>query len=863
MTTTSSQPKSETEILDDPARNLDTAATGQPLSVTAGAADKAEIPTINGAAPDPAPDWAARLAPNHAKMIKDSAISPEVATERGYFTATKKVELRDIGFADYQRIVPALVVPVYSLTGEIVNYQIRPDRPRIPRSKNGKAPKPLKYETRADSRMALDVPPPARAWLGDPARPLFVTEGARKADSAVSKNLCCVALLGVWNWRGENEDGGSTALADWESIATKGRKVYIAFDSDVVEKKSVCGAMTRLKAFLGSRGADVKIIYLPSGEGGVKVGLDDFFAVGHTVDELLALATDKLREPIDDGPEDPAVPRGFQLLDAGLHAITDDNDKPLFVCSPLKVLAQTRADDSTAWGRLLEWKDPDGVVHRWAIGMNEFRGDTREWLGRLLDEGLIVGSSRKSKEKLGDYIQSSMPGVKARCVTRPGWHGAAYVDAAGAINAPDGEEIILQTSADWLRGFDSKGSLEDWKSQIGQYCRRNPLLLFGASAAFAAKVLGPLGIENAGFHLRDSSSKGKTTTVQVAASVDGDGAEKDGYVESWRATANGLEAVCERHNDSILPLDEISQCDPHVAAETAYLIANGQGKARMSKYVTARRRATWRTITLSNGEMSLATHVAQVGKRLRAGQEVRLLDIPAGGRQFGAFDNLHGFADGQKFADHLKLAAGQFYGVAGREFVRRLTAEDSDFSQTQKAFRIYQDQFIARLSIGSASSEVTRAAAKFALVAFAGEMATAYRLTGWEEGDAEGAAAELFGEWLSARGSSGAADDEAIIRQVRLFIEQHGESRFRRLDADDARTIVNRAGYFDGADAIYYFSREVFQTEVCRGFDPVQAAKALERRKLLTTNHGLQFKRRDPDTGKVAPFYAVSGAILE
>jgi hypothetical protein len=44
------------------------------------------------------------------------------------------------------------------------------------------------------------------------------------------------------------------------------------------------GSLKRLKAFLESRGADVKIIYLPSGEGGVKVGLDDFFAQGRTVD---------------------------------------------------------------------------------------------------------------------------------------------------------------------------------------------------------------------------------------------------------------------------------------------------------------------------------------------------------------------------------------------------------------------------------------------------------------------------------------------------------------------------------------------------------------------------------------------------
>jgi len=822
----------------------------------------------NGAAPDPALDWKVRLAPNHAKLIEDSAVLPEVAIERGYFTATKKAQLKDLGFKDYQQLPPALVVPIYGVTGEIVNYQIRPDRPRILKSKNGKAAKPLKYETVADSHIRLDVPPAARAWLGDPERPLFITEGARKADSAVSRGLCCVALLGVWNWRGSNDHGGLTAMADWESITLKAkharRNAYIVFDSDVMEKKSVYAAMKRLKAFLESRGADVKIVYLPAGEGAAKMGLDDYLAMGRTVDELLALATDKLRDPIDDGPKDPAVPPGFKLTDDGVYAASgggEDDDDRLFVCSPLKVLAHTRADDKTNWGKLLEWADYDQTVHKWAMGMEELAGDSKEYLRRLMSEGLRVGSSRKAKERLSDYIQSSNPQKKVRCVTRPGWHGAAYVDAAGAVNAPDGEDIILQTSADWPRGFDSGGTLDEWKAQISQYCRRNSLLLFGVSAAFGAKLLGPLGVENAGFHLRGTSSKGKTTITQVAASVDGEGVEKGGYVESWRATANGLEAVCERHNDSILPLDELAQCDPHIAAETAYLIANGQAKARMSRYVTARRRASWRTVLFSTGEISLATHIMQVGKKVRAGQEVRLLDIPAGERQFGAFDDLHAFADGKRFAEHLKLAAGRYYGVAGREFVRKLTADDPDFSQTHEASQIFQSEFIARLKIEGASSEVGRAAAKFALVAFAGETATAYGLTGWEEGDALGAAEDLFADWIGARGSKDGADDEAIIRQVRLFVEQHGEARFRRLDATDERTVINRAGYFDGEN--YFFFREVFRAEACRGFDVAHAARALKGRGFLVTNKDNRYNRRDPDTGKVAAFYAVSASIME
>ena len=99
--------------------------------------------------------------------------------------------------------------------------------------------------------------------------------------------------------------GGTTALADWESITLKERLVYIVFDSDVMTKTSVSQALARLKAFLEGRHAHVRLIYLPTGPGGAKVGLDDYLAAEHAIDDLLALATTELRS---DGnrPVEPA-----------------------------------------------------------------------------------------------------------------------------------------------------------------------------------------------------------------------------------------------------------------------------------------------------------------------------------------------------------------------------------------------------------------------------------------------------------------------------------------------------------------------------------------------------------------------------
>ena len=107
------------------------------------------------------------LAEQHKHLIEDSAISAEVSRERGYFTATRKTQLETLGFARVQRNVPALVIPIRDAAGSIVNYQIRPDQPRI-----GEAGKPVKYETPAGFPPTFDVPLRCREGLRSSHTPL-------------------------------------------------------------------------------------------------------------------------------------------------------------------------------------------------------------------------------------------------------------------------------------------------------------------------------------------------------------------------------------------------------------------------------------------------------------------------------------------------------------------------------------------------------------------------------------------------------------------------------------------------------------------------------------------------------------------
>ena len=70
---------------------------------------------------------------------------------------------------------------------------------------------------------------------------------------------------------------------------------------------------------------------------------------------------------------------------------------------------------------------------------------------------------------------------------------------------------------------------------------------------------------------------------EVGGSVWGCSDSQQGYLRQWRATSNGLEGVAALHCDSLLVLDEISEVNPREAGLIAYMLANGQGKARAGR----------------------------------------------------------------------------------------------------------------------------------------------------------------------------------------------------------------------------------------------------------------------------------------
>lgn len=189
-----------------------------------------------------------RLLDHHRAMLEASAIDPDIIEERGYFSAEKKSEVQALGFGRAQCNVPALAIPIYDVHGELRLYQARPDTPRV---KDGRT---IKYETPAKAGLVLDVPRSIREKLQDPSVPLWVTEGSKKVDAALSHGLCCIGVIGVYGYRHTNAHGGKVAVPDLQYIAWNGRKVFLAFDSDAMEKPQVHQALTEFAALIASLG---------------------------------------------------------------------------------------------------------------------------------------------------------------------------------------------------------------------------------------------------------------------------------------------------------------------------------------------------------------------------------------------------------------------------------------------------------------------------------------------------------------------------------------------------------------------------------------------------------------------------------
>lgn len=561
---------------------------------------------------------------------------------------------------------------------------------------------------------------------------------------------------------------------------------------------------------------------------------------------------------------DDCLPQGFKITRAGIYWArkgAGGNEQWHWLCSPVRVIALPRGPNGKGWGRLIEIEDPDGNLHRWSMPAELLAGDGIELRRECMRLGLRLSPNYGARSAFSALLQQWEPNARVVTTDRLGWSDEAcktFVLGSGRVIG-DSDVVFQSDHAPGIAAeMHDAGTLDEWRATVGAACTGNPLMIVAVSLAFSGVLLEPLGIDGGGVHLRGASSRGKSTVQRVAASVWG----SPRFMNSWRATANGLEGIAATCNGSLLVLDELAEVSGRDAGQAVYMLAIGTGKARAHRSGVVREQLRWRVAILSSGEITLADKLVEVGGRAAAGQAVRLLDIEADNGAFGAFENLHGLPSGAAFADRLREATAKNFGTAGPTFVAGfLRRRDEMLAQLRAEMDSFRMMAVERFRL-SGEGQVERAVMRLALMAAAGELGAVFGITDWAPGIARDAALDVLGVWLESRGGGDiAAEAQDAITRTRAFLVAHGDARFERLGtAPDSRSINNRAGWRD--PGMFYIATDTWR-EIHKGSDPKAAARHVRDADFLKPGDGKNLAMRLSRGLKGRPrVYAVSEDIL-
>ncbi|HCK3133818.1 TPA: DUF927 domain-containing protein [Salmonella enterica subsp. enterica serovar Ruiru] len=557
-----------------------------------------------------------------------------------------------------------------------------------------------------------------------------------------------------------------------------------------------------------------------------------------------------------DQPEkDPLKPHIESRKD-GVYWITPKVDKESgeiinnesWLASPMDVIGTGR-DDKDQY-LILRWLAfGAGIPTTAAIPLADI-GEREGW--RTMKAGGVNVTTKSSlRAILADWLQRSGSRELWRVAHATGWQCGAYIMPDGEIIGTPEHPVLFSGRSSAAAGYTVAGTSESWRKSVARLAYGNYAMMTGIAAALAAPLIGLAGADGFGIHFYEQSSAGKTTTANVASSLYGN---PDLLRLTWYGTALGLANEAAAHNDGLMPLDEVGQgADPVSVSQSAYALFNGVGKLQGAKEGGNRDLKRWRTVAISTGEMDLETFIATAGRKTKAGQLVRLLNIP-----LSKAVRFHDHQNGKHHADALKDAYQRHHGAAGRGWIRWLADHQQQAIDTVRECEARWRSLIP----ADYGEQVHRVAARFAILEAAlllGEV-----VTGWDAQTCRDAIQHSYNAWLREFGT-GNKEHQQIIEQTEAFLNAYGFSRFAPLGYDPRDLpIRDLAGYrkkgnHDSDPIIFYTFPATFEQEIARGFNARQFAEVLKNAGMLTPpTSGRGYQGRVREDGRQIRVYVLN-----
>jgi len=305
-----------------------------------------------------------------------------------------------------------------------------------------------------------------------------------------------------------------------------------------------------------------------------------------------------------------------------------------------------------------------------------------------------------------------------------GWHTHAdklvFALPGRVLGLSDGDDPLEIRGADAgddqvMSAVTTGGTWEGWLALFDfatEHCAVAPLVVY---AALASPLLARIGVPGGILHLCGTTSRGKTTLLQLAASTCGrpGGAGMSsgpGLIVDWSGTLTSKERLFGLYRHLPVFVDENRMARAEDVASAAYMLANGTGKSRGS-IRGLQSLARWQLMGISTGERTMA-EAAKMG-----GLQVRAIDLWLDGENT-SFDT-------SDSALRVRQLVGEHYGHLMPRFVDALLQKSDAF--LAETHRNAVTRLAAHLAdhggVGTAAAEmVARLSALWAAIMMAGEI---------------------------------------------------------------------------------------------------------------------------------------------